>query len=130
MTVQTALTVEERIRQLLRHLGIDQAHFACWLAQDWAGLVAKSPRVISSLTLIGGSFDPRAVEHLAAKLLMVTGDQGPRAEAVKDSMNRLPGAQLVRLGNFEIRAWSDVAAERADELGAAMLDFLAHMTAS
>jgi ubiquinone/menaquinone biosynthesis C-methylase UbiE len=125
MTEQTALTVDERIVELLRHLGIDQAHFACWLAHDWAGLAAKSPGVISSLTLVGGSFDPRAVEHLAAKLLVVTGDQGPRAKAVRDSMNRLPGAQLVRLGDYEIRAWSDLAAERADELSGAMLEFLA-----
>jgi SAM-dependent methyltransferase len=130
MTEQTALTVDERIRQLLRHLGIDQAHFACRLAPDWAGLATKSPEVISSLTVVGGSFDPRAVEHLAAKLLVVTGDQGPIAEAVQDSMKRLPGAQLVRLGDYQIRAWSDAAAERTDELVGAMLDFLARMTAS
>jgi hypothetical protein len=28
MTEQTELSVEERLRQLLRHLGLDQAHFA------------------------------------------------------------------------------------------------------
>ena len=130
MTEQTAVIVDERIRQLLRHLGINQAHLACRLAQDWTGLAAKSPEVISSLTVAGGSFDRRAVEHLAAKLLVVTGDQGPIAEAVKDSMNRLPGAELVRLDDYEIRAWSDVAAERVDELGGAMLEFLVRMTAS
>ena len=129
MTSETTLSVEERLRQLLRHLGIDQAHFACRLAQDWTGLAAKYPEMISSLTVVGGSFDPRMAEHLAAKLLLVMGDHGPTAEAVRDSMSRLPGARLVTLRDYEVRAWSDVAAERANELGGAMLEFLAPMTA-
>jgi len=129
VTSETTLSVEERLRQLLRHLGIDQAHFACRLAQDWTGLAAKYPEMISSLTVVGGSFDPRMAEHLAAKLLLVMGDHGPTAEAVRDSMSRLPGARLVTLRDYEVRAWSDVAAERANELGGAMLEFLAPMTA-
>jgi SAM-dependent methyltransferase len=127
MAAETALNTEERLRQLLGHLGIDQAHFACRLAQDWAGLAARYPEVISSLTMVGGLFDPRAVEQHAAKLLVVTGDQEPNAEAVSDSMNRLLGAQLVTLRDYQIRAWSDVAAERTDEFGGAMLQFLARM---
>jgi 2-polyprenyl-3-methyl-5-hydroxy-6-metoxy-1,4-benzoquinol methylase len=127
---ETELSVEERLRQLLLYLRIDQAHFACRLARDWTGLAARSPEVISSLIVAGGSFDPRAAEPLAAKLLVVTGDQGPIAEAVSDSVNRLPGARLVRLSNYETFAWSDVAAERTDELGAAMLCFLAQINPS
>ncbi len=127
MTAETGLSVEERLRQLLYHLGIDQAHFAGRLPRDWTGLAAKYPEVISSLTVIGG-FDPQTVEHLAAKLLAVTGDQGLIAEAMRGAMNRLPGAQLVSLHDYEIFAWSDAAADRTGELGAAMLEFLARMT--
>ncbi len=130
MTTETTAGVEERLRQLLHHLGLDHAHFACRLAQDWTGLAAKYPEMVSSLTVVGGSFDPRVAEHLAAKLLLVMGDHGPTADAVRDSLNRLPGARLVTLHDYEVRAWSDVAAERADELGGAMLEFLARMTAS
>jgi len=36
MTSETTLSVEERLRQLLRHLGIDQAHFAGRLPRDWS----------------------------------------------------------------------------------------------
>jgi len=75
MDAEIALSTEERIRQLLRHLGLDQAHFACRSARDWSGLATAYPEVVSSLTLIGG-FDPRAVEHLSGKLLAVTGDRG------------------------------------------------------
>jgi hypothetical protein len=52
MTTEATLSVEERLNRLLRHLGVDQAHFAGWMAQDWSGLVAKYPQVISSLTLV------------------------------------------------------------------------------
>ena len=52
MATEAVLTVEERLYQLLRHLGVDQAHFAGWMPQDWGGLVAKYPQVISSLTLV------------------------------------------------------------------------------
>ena len=82
MTAEIALNTEERLRQLLHHLGIDQAHFAGWLPRDWTGLAAKYPGVFSSLTVIGG-FDSQTVEHLAAKLAAVTGDQGPIAEAMR-----------------------------------------------
>jgi ubiquinone/menaquinone biosynthesis C-methylase UbiE len=127
MTAETVLSVEERLRQLLHHLGIDQAHFVGRLPRDWTGLAAKHPEVFSSLTVIGG-FDPQTVEHLAAKLLAVTGDRGRIAEAMRGALNRLPGAQLVSLRDYEIFAWSDVAAERTREFGAAMLQFLARVS--
>ena len=130
MTTEATVSLEERLRRLFHHLGIDQAHFACRVAQDWVGLAARYPEMIVSLTVLGGSFDPRTVEQLAAKLLVVIGDQEPNAKAVSDSVNRLPGAQLVTFRDYEIRAWSDVAAERTDELGGAILQFLARVDPS
>jgi ubiquinone/menaquinone biosynthesis C-methylase UbiE len=128
MTADVVLSVEERLRRLLRHLGIDQAHFAGRLPRDWSGLAAACPEVVSSLTVIGG-LDPRTVEHLAAKLLVVSGDRGSVAEAVRGAMGRLPGAQLVALSDYDLQGWSDVAAERAGELADGMLQFLGRMTA-
>lgn len=126
MTAKTAMSVEERLRELLHHLGIDQAHFAGRSPRDWTGLAARYPEVLSSLTVIGG-FDPQTVEHLAAKVLVVAGDQGPVAETVRSAMNRLPGAQLVFLRDYANLGWSDVAVERNQELATAMLQFLARM---
>jgi SAM-dependent methyltransferase len=127
MTKPAEPAVDERLRDLLQHLGIDQAHFAGRLPRDWSGLATKNSEAITSLTVIGGAFDPRAVEHLASKLLAVTGDRGPVAETVFSAINGLPGAQLVRLGDYEAFPWSDVAMDRTDELGAAMLQFLARI---
>ena len=52
MAAEAELPVEERILQLLRHLGIQQAHFAASTPADWEGLVTAHPEVISSLTLV------------------------------------------------------------------------------
>ena len=73
MAKEATLSVAERLYRLLRHLGVDQAHFAGWMAQDWSGLVAEYPQVISSLTLVN-KFDRRLAEPVSAKLLVVTGD--------------------------------------------------------
>ena len=44
--------LEERLAQLLRHLGIERAHFAGCMPRDWEGLVCAYPDLIASLTLI------------------------------------------------------------------------------
>jgi hypothetical protein len=124
MTTEATVTVQERLRQLLRHLRIDQAHFVARTAQDWTRLAVRYPEMISSLIVAGGSFDPRVAEHVAAKLLVVTGDRGRNAEEVLAAMPRLHGAQHFVLRDYEILAWSDVTVERTHELGAAMLEFL------
>jgi SAM-dependent methyltransferase len=128
MTAETTLNVEERLRQLLRHLGIDRAHFAGRSAPDWTGLAAAYPEVFASLTLIG-AFNPQSAQSLAAKLLAVTGDRGTTATTVRNAVSHLPGAQLVALRDCDLQGWSDVAAERTPELAAAMLQFLGRMTA-
>jgi SAM-dependent methyltransferase len=130
MTMETTVSVEERLRQLLRHLRIDQAHFVGRTAQDWTGLAVTYPEMISSLIVAGGSFDPRMAEHVAAKLLLVTGDRGRNAEEVLAAIPRLPGAQHFVLLDYEILAWSDVVVERTHELGAAMLEFLGRVEPS
>ena len=127
MSERPAPLVEERLRQLLHHLGIDKAHFAGRVPEDWVGLATRFPEVLSSLTVIGG-FDPRTVEHLATRLLVVIGDRGRNAEAALAAIPRLPDAQLVTLRDYEIFAWSDLATDRTQELATAMLQFLASMS--
>lgn len=126
MTRETALPVEERLRQLLHHLGIRQAHIAGRVPRDWTGLATTSPDLVASLTLICPmALDPQTVTHLASRLLVVTGDQGPQAEGVRQVVERVAGAHLVTLRDYPIFAWTDMVADRTDEIGAAMLSFLA-----
>jgi ubiquinone/menaquinone biosynthesis C-methylase UbiE len=128
MATEATLSVEERLYRLLRHLGIDHAHFAGWMPQDWGGLVAKYPQVVSSLTVVN-SFDRRLAEPVSAKLLVITGDRGPAAETVRNAMRGVPNVQHVELSDYNMLAWSDVAGERTREFTDAMLGFLSRFTA-
>ena len=126
MTRATALPVEERIFQLLQYLGIDQAHFAGRTPGDWTGLATAYPEVFSSFTLVGpGGFDPHAVSRLASRLLVFTGDQEASAERVRRIVEDLPDARHVTLRDYALLGWTDIVADRTDEIGSAMLDFLA-----
>jgi hypothetical protein len=63
--------VEERLAQLLAHLGLDHAHFAARLDNDWTGLVVHRPELVTSLTLVcPGNMDAAALRLLASRLLV------------------------------------------------------------
>ena len=126
MTSASALPVEERILQLLQYLRIDQAHFAGRTPGDWTGLATAYPEVFSSFTLVGpGAFSPHTVSTLASRLLVFTGDQEASAERVRRVVENLPDARLVTLRDYALVGWTDMVAERTDEIGSAMLQFLA-----
>lgn len=128
MTTAADLPVEERIHQLLEHLNIDHAHFAGRLPRDLTGLATTYPEVFASLTIVGPTaVDPQTVDRLAAKLLVVNGDQGPIAERVRRVVERVPDARLVALRDSATFGWTDVVADHTDEIGSAMLQFLARM---
>jgi ubiquinone/menaquinone biosynthesis C-methylase UbiE len=129
MTSETALPVEERILQLLHDLGIDRAHFAGRTPTDWAGLATTYPEVFLSLTLVGPTgVAPDTVRSLASRLLVVNGDQGAPAERVRRVVENLPDARLVTLRDYAILGWTDLVADHTDEIGSAMLHFLAQKT--
>lgn len=128
MSTESDLPVEERILRVLSHLGIKKAHFAARGAGDFRGLATNYPETIASLALIC----PRAIEpsirgHLASRLLIITGDRGDFAETLKRTMTDLPDVAPIILSNYSSHGYADVAADRADEVGAAMLDFLQRM---
>jgi SAM-dependent methyltransferase len=126
MTRATAPPVEERIVQLLQHLGIDQAHFAGRTPGDWTGLANTYREVCSSLTLVGpGGIASHNVSSLASRLLVFTGDKEPSAERNRRVMENLPGARHVTLHDYAMLGWTDIVADRTDEIGSAMLHFLA-----
>jgi ubiquinone/menaquinone biosynthesis C-methylase UbiE len=126
MTRAAAFPVEERILQLLQYLGIDQAHFAARTPADWTGLATRYPEVFSSFTLVGpGAIGPHLVSRLASRLLVFTGDQEASSERVRRVVEDLPDARLVTFRDYALVGWTDVVAERTDEVGSAMLHFLA-----
>ena len=123
------LPVEERLWQLLQHLGIERAHFAARGGGDWGGLAAKHPDCIASLSLIcPRGMDPSPLSALAPRLLVLAGDQGRPDALVQQVVGNLQGATLITLRDYvSPTIYADVVADRSTDIGAAMLDFLARM---
>jgi pimeloyl-ACP methyl ester carboxylesterase len=93
---------------------------------DWLGLVARHPERIASLTLVSPRLRPQ-LRAMAARLLVVTGDQGVPAERARQLLATVPEATLRTLADYTCLPWSDVAADRSAEIVTAMLDFLNRM---
>jgi len=84
--------------------------------------------MIASLTLVSPTgLEASPLGTLGSRLLMLTGDQGAPAEAVQKAMADLPEATLVTLHNYFGHPRADILADRADEVGTAMLTFLSRM---
>ena len=96
MMTEVELPVEERLLQLLQHLGIERAHIAARGGGDWGGLVAKHPDCIASLTLIcPRGMDPSTLGTLAPRLLVLAGDQGRPDAIVRQAVANLQEATLI-----------------------------------
>jgi hypothetical protein len=88
-------------------------------------LVTYHPERVASLTLLCPAARDRAVlQPLSSRLLIVTGDQGPGAPRVQAVLSDLPRAETAVLGGYAGLTWSDLAAERGDEILGMMQDFL------
>jgi SAM-dependent methyltransferase len=120
------MPVEARLLAALDHLGIARAHFAGRAGTDWEGFAARHPERMASLTLLcPAALDPAALQGLAPRLLVVTGDHGPGPRRVQRVLPLLPQAATRVLDDYAGLTWADLAVERGGEIGAAMRDFLA-----
>jgi SAM-dependent methyltransferase len=127
MDEQSDLPAAERLLRLLRHLGIARAHFV-----QGTDEAAAHPEVVASLTHVmpgGGRAELlRALAvrgALAVPPLLVLSDGGPLAGGAPRVLAASPGATAVVLRDYAGTLWSDVVADRADEIGAALLAHLA-----
>jgi hypothetical protein len=74
--------------------------------------------VFSSFTLVGpGAFAPHTVSSLASRLLVFTGDKEASAGGVRRMVENLPDARHVTLRDYALLGWTDMVAERTDEIG-------------
>src|ERR687887_1837188 len=126
---EVELPVEERLLQLLQHLGIARAHVAARGGGDWGGLAAQHRDRIASLTLIcPRGMDPSTLATLAPRLLVFVGDQGRPDALVRQAVADLREATLITLRDYvSPTIYADVVADRSADIGAAMMDFLARM---
>ena len=125
MASEAGLPVEERILQVLQHMGIQQAHFGARVPADWVGLASRYLHVVNSLTLVcPNNVDPDAVHSLAPRLLVFNGDQDDLARTVERVMDGFPHTSLVTLPNYSNAAWSDAVADQPEEIASTLTAFL------
>lgn len=129
MTTERETPVEDRIIQLLQHLGIQKAHFAARGQNDWHGLAANYPEVVSSLTLICPmGFDPQVVASVASRLTVFVGDQGVAAETTRRNLDGLTGSATITLPDCaNPNTYADLAFDHTGDIGSGMSALLARM---
>ena len=115
------MTATERLLALLDHLGIEKAHIATQIPADIAGLAMEHAEQLGGIVLCAPvRLDPAPFAALADRVLMISGEYGPTFEVCLRAADRLPGALRIVLDSYEALGWSDVAADRAAEIAAAM----------
>jgi 2-polyprenyl-3-methyl-5-hydroxy-6-metoxy-1,4-benzoquinol methylase len=95
---------------------------------DWRGLATTRPETIASLTLVCPTgLDATPLGALTSRVLVLTGDQGTPAEAISKAMPAHPEASIITLNDYYGHPRADLLTDRAEDIGAAMLAFLARM---
>ncbi len=127
MAPAVPLPLVDRLLQLLQHFGLEQAHVAAAVPGDWRGLATAHPDRIASLSLVCPiGIDP-ALAAVASRAQVIHGDQGPIAERARAAVGRMPEVALATLAGYAGLVWSDVCAERGEEMVPALLDFVRRM---
>ena len=115
----------ERLTSLMRHLGLETAHFATQMPGDVADLAARFPERIDGLMLcVPTRLDARPFERVASRLLMIGGETGLTAETTQRAHEHLPQARRHVLGGYEATGWSDLIADRTAEVASTIVRFL------
>lgn len=120
------LTLAQLIAELLKKLRIERAHFAACMPRDWQGLVATHPELVASLSLICPmGIDVAALKHNHIPILCVAGDGGRPGKETARELSQLSQAQSLVLKNYFSPPWADPIQDRRDEIGKALIDFIA-----
>lgn len=126
METKSTMTTADRIDQVMQHLGINKAHFAGRHAEDWTGSAIDYPeRILSNTILALAGFDEQALNNLAPRVQIISGDQGYFADVVQQVTDYVPASNLKTIPDYELLHWSDVTVDYKDYLTENMLQFMA-----
>ena len=111
---------------LMDHLGLGAAHFGTPIPRDISGMaVQHSHRLAGVVLCVPSRLDPAPFSDIANRILMISGEHGPAAEATARAAVRLPSAaRSVLAGYTAPGSWSDAVAERTDQIAEQMIAFL------
>ena len=115
----------DRLLSLMEHLHLEVAHFATQVPGDIMGLAEEDPKRIAGLVLcVPTRLDARPFAGVADRLLMISGELGLSAQMTLRAQARLPQAQRRVLGGYDPAGWSDVVADRREDIGRCITEFL------
>ena len=125
------LSPTDRLIALMDHLGLGTAHFGTPIPRDISGLAAEHPERLAGIVLcVPSRLDPAPFGDIADRVLMISSERGPAAEATVRAALRLPAAERSVLTGYDAPgSWSDVVAERTQEIAARVIAFLGRQTA-
>jgi SAM-dependent methyltransferase len=120
------LSPTERLTMLMDHLGLGTAHFGTPIPRDISGMAADHPERLAGIVLcVPSRLDPAPFADIADRVLMISGEHGPAAEATARAAARLPSAERSVLPGYSAPgSWSDAVAERTDQIADRMIAFL------
>ncbi len=131
MPYDTRLPSHERVLRLIDELSIGRAHFGGRHPNVIGDLLGARPELVVSATLLGPpAFDPAPFQRLADRVLGLLGDVGPAAEAAGKALAKVLEATSVALPGYEQLPWSDLVADRTDQIGDALLAQLDRVSAN
>jgi ubiquinone/menaquinone biosynthesis C-methylase UbiE len=127
MSYEESLSPTARLTALMDHFGLGVAHFGTPLPRDISGMAVAHPERLGGIVLcVPSRLDPAPFAEIADRILMISSERGPAAEATARAAPRLPAAERSILAGYEAPgSWSDVVAERTREIGDRMIAFLA-----
>jgi SAM-dependent methyltransferase len=120
------LSPTERLTMLMDHLGLGVAHFGTPIPRDISGMAADYPRRLGGVVLcVPSRLDPAPFTGIDERVLMISGERGPAAEATARAAARLPSAERTVLAGYSAPgSWSDAVADQTDQIAAQMIAFL------
>ena len=119
-------TPTDRLVALMDHLGLGTAHFGTPIPRDISGIAAEHPERLAGIVLcVPSRLDPAPLADIADRVLMISGERGPAAEATARAGVRLPAAERSVLAGYDAPgSWSDAVAERTQEIADRIISFL------
>jgi SAM-dependent methyltransferase len=120
------LSPADRLVALMDHLGLGTAHFGTPIPRDISGMAAEHPERLAGIVLcVPSRLDPAPFADIADRVLMISGERGPAAEATARAGVRLPSAERSVLAGYDAPgSWSDAVAERTQEIADRIIAFL------
>ena len=105
MSQEDNLSPADRLVALMDHLGVGTAHFGTAIPRDISGMAVEHPERLAGIVLcVPSRLDPAPLTGIADRVLMISGERGPAAEATARAAARLPAAERSVLAGYEAPA--------------------------